>query len=61
MAKPLKAVTAQIHLVNKNGEFTSKGTKRHKIFRFSETKGVVVNDGREVHRNKEGIWCYEPK
>lgn len=60
-AKKLKNVTAQVHLVDKHGKYTGRGTKRHIIFRYSENHGVIINDGREVHKDKEGKWCYEPK
>jgi hypothetical protein len=59
--KKLKIVTAQVWMVDKFGNKTSKGVKRHKIYRFSNDKGVIINDGREVYRNNAGEWCYESK
>ena len=60
MAK-LKNVTAQIWMVNRLGHKTAKGTKRHQIYRWSTDHGVIIDDGREVWRNKSGEWCYTPK
>ena len=57
----LKKVTAQIWVVDNFGHKTTKGVKRHQIYRFSDDEGIIINDGRAVWRNKSGEWCYTPK
>ena len=56
----LKNVTAQIWIVDKDGNKTGKSYRKHQIYRSSQNRGVIINDGREVYRNKGGEWCYEP-
>jgi hypothetical protein len=56
-----KNVRAQVWIVDHTGKHAGRGTKRHEIFRNSETRGVIINDGREVYRDKDGQWCYHPR
>jgi hypothetical protein len=58
--KKLSTVRAQVHIADKEGNIAGKGTKRHEIYRYTETTGVVINDGREV-RKKNGKWIYHPR
>jgi hypothetical protein len=54
---------AQVFVVDKTGKIIGRGSKRHKIMVPPSNKnwGIVIDDGREVHKNKEGKWCYQPK
>jgi hypothetical protein len=58
--KGLRNVRAQVWMTDKEGNIVTRGTKRHEIFRRTETTGVIINDGREV-RKKDGKWIYHPR
>lgn len=66
MTKKLANITATIWTVskgdiNKDAWIVGRSSKKHRIHCTSETRGVIINDGREVHKNKAGHWCYQPR
>lgn len=59
-----KYETAQIRIVDPDenvDNITGTSGKKHQIFLRNDTTGVVVNDGREIVKNKHGVWCYIPR
>lgn len=58
--KKLPNTRAQVWMVGKDGRSTSRGGKKHEIFRYSEDHGVIINDGREVTK-VDGRWYYRPR
>lgn len=60
MAKKLNNVRSQVWMVGKDGKLSSRGGKRHEIFRYTEDHGTIINDGREVWKIG-GRWIYRPR
>jgi len=51
-----KYTSAHIWIVDRKGNRIAR-TRKHKIFLHSKTKGVIINDGRQVVKIN-GNWIY---
>lgn len=61
MVKPKTTyVKSEVLVYTKDDTEPSSRLRPKKIFRHTETEGVIVNDGRPVHKEK-GKWVYRAR